>query len=299
MDALVLRQRMEWFVLFCVNLPIPVLLIWKFRAGEITRMNAVISAVICVVFCNAAVLYGVQRGNQGRGRMSPKFILIAALFALAGFSATALTVSHIAHHRSYLDLAMSDTPLDSIQPQQKRLVVELIRQTAANSRENDKLLAEAQKHPLDPQVYSTESFSSIDVMDRTVARLTELVAADAEYYGKQQKAKQHFREQMAIVDPEYLKSWDKGQAPRENFEAATEELQKEWLESVKALYGYSSQHYGELHIKDGKVQFSNPATGVAFNDQMDRSKALHDKLLDAVQRGVEAHRQASEKFVTP
>lgn len=298
MDASKQRQHMQWFVLFLVNLTIPVLLIWKFRLGEITRENAVISAAICVIGLNAAVLYGFRKGTQSSSdRLPPKLIVAAAMFALAGFSATALTVSHVAHHDSDIDLAMSDTPLDSIQPPRTRLLVELIRQTAANSRENDKVIAEARKHPLDPQVYSPESFSSVDVMNRTVARLTQLVTADADYYGKQQAAQRHFREQMATVDPAYLESWDKARAPQENFEAATEELQKEWLESVKALYDYAARHHGELLIRDGKVQFSTPGTNVAFNDQMNRSKALHDKLLSAVQRGEDAHRQAREKFL--
>jgi hypothetical protein len=193
MDAPNQRRHMQWFVLFLVNLTIPVLLIWKFRLGEITERNAVISAAICVVGLNAAVLYGFRKGTQSSSdRLPPKFIAAAAMFALAGFSATALTVSHVAHHDSDLDLAMSDTPLDSIQPPRTRLIVELIRQTAANSRENDKVIAEARKHPLDPEVYSPQSFSSVDVMNRTVARLTAFVAADAEYYGKQQSAQRHF-----------------------------------------------------------------------------------------------------------
>lgn len=300
MDAPNVRQRMQWFVLFCVNLTIPVLLIWKYRAGEITRMNAEISAAICVIGLNALVLYGFHRGIQRMGaRLPAKFTTLAAIFAVLGFSATALTVSHIAHHDSDVDLAMSNVSLDAIQPERKRLLVELIRQTAANSREYDKVVAEARKHPLDPQVYSPESFSSVDAMNRTIARVTDLVAGDAEYYAKQQAAQRHFREQMATADPAYLESWDKSRTPQENFEAASEELQKEWLESVKVLYGYASQHYGELHIKDGKIQFSTSTTNVAFNNLMDRSVALHNKLLGAVQRGVELRRRVSEKFVTP
>jgi hypothetical protein len=300
MDAPNQRRHMQWFVLFLVNLTIPVLLIWKFRLGEITERNAVISAAICVVGLNAAVLYGFRKGTQSSSdRLPPKFIAAAAMFALAGFSATALTVSHVAHHDSDLDLAMSDTPLDSIQPPRTRLIVELIRQTAANSRENDKVIAEARKHPLDPEVYSPQSFSSVDVMNRTVARLTAFVAADAEYYGKQQSAQRHFREQMAIVDPAYLESWNNSRSPQASADATTEEVQGEWLESVKALYDYAAGHYGELLIRDGKVQFSTPGTNVAFNDQMVRSKALHDKLLSAVQRGVGVHRQAREKFLVP
>lgn len=295
MDALNMRQCMQWFVLFCVNLTIPVLLIWKYRAGEITRTNAEISAAICVIGVNALVLYGFHRGIQRKGaRLPAKFIAVAAIFSLVGFSATALTVSRITHYDALGDLAMSNIPLDSIQPVRTRLVVELIRQTAANSRENDKALADAREHPLDPQLYSPESFSSVDVMNRTVARLTEIVAADADYYGKQEAAERHFREQMAVVDPAYLESWDKSRAPQLNFEAATEELQKEWFESVKVLYGCASQHYGDLHIRDGKVQFSTPATNVAFNDQMNRSEALHDKLLSAAQRGAELQKQTGE-----
>jgi hypothetical protein len=301
MDALNNQQRMQWFVLFCANLTIPALLIWKFRACEITERNALISAAICCIGLNGFLLYGFHKGIQrmGGARLRPKVFVVAAILAFVGFSATALTVPRMAHHDSDLDLAMSDAPLDSIQPPRTRILVELIRQIAANSRENDKVLAEAREHPLDPQVYSPQSFASVDVMNRTIARLTAFVVADAEYYGRQQAAQRHFREHMVIVDPAYLESWNKARGPQENLEAATEEIQKEWLVSVKALYDYASQHYGELHIKDRKIQFSTPAANVAFSDQMDRSKALHDKLLAAVQRGVEARRQAGEKFVVP
>lgn len=297
MDVPNYRQHIQWFVLLCVNLTIPAFLIWQFRSGEITQVNAVICAAICIIGLNALVLYGFDRGLRRNGvRVPAKLPMVAAMFGLAAFGATALTVSHVAQQDRYMDLAASNVPLDSIQPLRTRLVVELVRQTAANSRENDNLLRDVQKHPLDPQVYTPASFSSIQVMNRTVTRLTEIIAADNAYYAKQQAARQRFRDQMAIVDPAYLDSWDKASAAQEGAEAATEELEKEWLESVRVLYSYASQHSRELRIRDGQLQFSTPALNDTFRNQMSRSQALHDQLLDAVQRGAEARRRAEKNI---
>ena len=63
-DASTRQERHQWLVLLCVNLTIAALLIWKFRAGEITRTNAVISAAVCVICANAAALYGFYRRIQ-------------------------------------------------------------------------------------------------------------------------------------------------------------------------------------------------------------------------------------------
>jgi len=294
------RERFQLFFLLCVNVTICVLLIAKYRSGEITRLNAIISAAICVVFLNAVMLFALRNAAQKTGHtISRKLLVAASVLAASGFVTTLLVATHSAHHASELDLALSDTPLSSIEPARKRLLVEMLRQTAANSRENDKLLANARQHPLNPQVYTPESFANTQAMQQVVDRLTSIVQADAAYAAKQMAAKQHFRDQMATVDPAYLNRWNDSIRPQDEAQASVEKIQQDWLASVVALYTFAQQNSGEIAIKDGNVQLSPSADDAIFHQLMDQSKAQYQELLAAVQRGVNSQKAAKSRVLTP
>ena len=294
------RERFYLLLLLCVNVALPVVLIAKYRAGEISRYNSLVSAAMCTVLINGAMVYGFWKSIQKTDdKGTKKLFVAAAVLAVFGFLTTFWVVSHADHHGSDLDLAMSDTPLASIEPARQRFLVELIRQTAANSRENDKLVAEVRQHPLNPQVYTAESFANTETMNHTVGRLTDIVQADAAYYAKQQAAKQHFREELAPVDPEYLRSWDNSDRSRVEAQAFLEKLQQDWLASVVSLYAYAQGHFQEISAKDGTVQLGTPADDAVFQKLLNQSKNLHHQLLQGVQQGIDAQKQSSRNLVTP
>jgi peptidoglycan/LPS O-acetylase OafA/YrhL len=111
------RERFHLLLLLLTNVTISVLLIAKYRSGEINRTNAILSAAFCMVFLNAVMLVAFWKSAAKTGdTLSAKLWVAAAAFALCGFSITSLVVAQSPHHDRDVELALSDTPLSSIQP---------------------------------------------------------------------------------------------------------------------------------------------------------------------------------------
>jgi hypothetical protein len=299
-DAGSYRKNLDWMMIGIVNVTIAVWISVKYRLGQTDEKVALISAGVCVVFLNLAVLWAVRRRRGNSGEPLPKSLVLGgAILGIIAFASTAVCVLATSHHSNYLDLAMSNRPLSSIDPEQTRLVVELLRGRAANSRENDKLLAEARRSPLNPALYSADSFAGAAVMKSTVERLTYFIEADFQYSEKQQALMQDFRQKMAQSDPAYLRSWDATRQEQETAEASAEKLEHEWLKSVQSLYAYAEDHTREISLKDGKLHFSAPAVQTTFAQQMTDSTALHDKWLILEQGLAKAKQKSEEKLIMP
>jgi len=299
-DASSYRKKVDWMMIALVNVTIAVWIIVKYRLGQTDEKVALISAGVSVVFLNLAVLWGIRKRRRNSGELLPKSLILGgAIFGFVAFFLTAVYILTTSHHSSYLDLAMSDRPLSSIDPEQTRLIVELLRGRAANSRENDKLLAEARKSPLNPALYSADSFAGAAVMKSTVERLNYFIEADFQYSEKQQAVMQNFRQKTAQSDPAYLRSWDATRQEQETAETSTEELEHEWLKSVQSLYAYAEDHTQEISLKNGKLHFSASAVQTAFAQQMTDSTALHDKWLILEQGLVKAQQKSKEKLIMP
>lgn len=112
--------------------------------------------------------------------------------------------------------------------------------------------------------------------------LTSYTEIDFQYFAMQESAREDFRRKMAICDPEYLKSWDAKQQEQEALDKATNQLEHDWVASVKSLYDYAGQHTRDIIVKGGHIAISDVDVHQIFNDRLDRSKALHSKLLSSV-----------------
>jgi hypothetical protein len=299
-DSVTPRKRLDWLILLCIDVTVPAVVLWKFHLGEISKANALITTAIALIGCNLVLLQAIRKRSQsGEPPIRRQLLLAAFILAAISFASIASAVSFISQKNNYLDLALSNTPLSSITPERTRLIVELLRTRAANSKENDRLLAEVRLHPIKPELYSANSFATVETMYHTVARLADVVNLDADYYAKQQAAMQHFRLQMATVDPDYLKAWDADRQAQEAAEASTEQLTHDWLSTVKALYGYASEHPKDITVKEENLQFATPAVEMTFNGLLNKSKLVQTKLFAMVQKSVEVQRQAKRDLNVP
>jgi hypothetical protein len=287
-------NRNIWIALVCVNAGAPFFEIWKYHSGGINSVTAMLSVAFVLVAFNLMVLWSLfaRVSRKGWPLQRKKLTLGAGAMAVIAFFTTAAGVSLVKQRNNYYDLAMSDRPLSSIEPERKRLVVEYIRRAAANSQEENKAMAEAQKRPIDPAVYSTESFSNQKVMRSTLARLTAYTQIDFEYFSKQQAVREDFRRKMEACDPGYLKSWDDDRTDYEQMEQSANQVEHDWFASVNTLYSYGEQHAGQIEVKEGKVSISDPTVRRKFDDLLSESKALHDKLESVVHDEVRHKQQA-------
>jgi hypothetical protein len=288
----------RWLILVCINCSVPVAILWKYHAGEVTSAVAVLSGAIVLTIGNIVALFGFERRSDRDGiQLKKGFVISATLLAIASFLAILLGVSLVKHRNEYADLAMSNTPLAQIRPERKRLIVELIRRTAAISREENTVLAEAQKVPMNPQVYSPESFANKQTMEATLAQLTKYAEIDFKYFDEQKGAREDFRRKMADCDAEYLKEWNADRKAQEDSEASANRLEHDWFASVSALYLFAEQNAGEITVKDEKTSISNPAVRVSFDDDLfAKSKALHEKLESTAQDEIRQQNQVKERI---
>ena len=205
----------------------------------------------------------------------------------------------IPERNRYLDLAISNVPLSSIQPERDRLVVQLIRQRAINSRDYDNLLVGARERPVFPALYTPESFASQQVMQSTLDQLTKYADMDFQYFQKQQAAMSEFREKMRKVDAAYLASMEVERKGQEAAEQSADRLEHQWLESVTLLYGYAASHSKEISQKDGRLEFATDASKLGFNDKLDRSRTLHQKWQEITRSLIREHGQTTAKYPLP
>jgi len=292
-SAIANRVRSNWLIIGCANGTVPIVIIWKYHAGEIGYTVALLAGAIVLTVGNIAILLGFrQLSKREGGPLGKRLVVGAAVLAIAAFLATILGVSVKKHRNGYLNLALSDVPLSSIEPVQRRLVVELIRRTNANSQEENKAMAEAQKVPMNPAVYSAQSFADQQIIQSTLAHLAIYTEIDFQYSAKQQSAREDFRRKMAVCDAEYLTKWDAQRRRQEDTESAANQIEHNWFTSVKALYDYAEQHARNIAVIDGRISISDVPVRQRFNDLFDQSKALHEKLESAVREEIEPQQKA-------
>lgn len=287
-------NRNIWVVLVCVNAGAPFFEIREYRSGGINPAAALLSAAFVLVALNLIALWSLfaRARRNGWQLQRKKFILAGGAMAVIAFLSITTAVSLVKPRDNYFDLAMSDRPLSSIKPDRKRIIVEYIRRSAANSREENKAMAEAQKRPIDPAVYSPDSSSNKEVMRSTLSHLTTYINIDFEYFAKQQVAREEFRRKMAACDPEYLKSWDASRADYEEMQESANRAEHDWFTSVNQLYSFGEQYAGQIAVKEGEVSISDPAVRRKFNDLLRESQALHGKLESVVHAEVKRQQQA-------
>ena len=266
-----------WIVIGCVNITIPLVIFWNVHTGEINRSVALYTSWICFVGFNVMCLFGAWSRDRRRGRPpSRKLIVQVAGVALPLALLTTIYVDLRAPENSYAALAMSDTPLDSIQPEWKRLVVQLIRERAANSKEYESEAAHMQ--PISPPLYSPESFASVEVMTRTAQELQHAFELDDAYAARLRESMANFREKMRAVDPAYLQAWESARTNEEDAEANIFALEGKWDQSVRVLYEYAAAHQGSIRVRNGSLDFSSPPIKAEFESDERASEELQREL---------------------
>lgn len=283
-------------MLLCMNVTVPVVLVWKTHMGAIPPSIALVSGLLCLLLGNFVLIVAIkrkhQKGQPPSNRLVPGAIGLGAISALI----TSLFVFAVPQRNNYVDLALSAIPLSNIQPEQKRLVVELIRRSAANSRDYEKLVSDAKAKPLSPSLYTPESFANREVIESTIAHLKKYADADCEYSQKQQAALSEFRQKMAQVDPDYLRAWDIKRQGKEAAEQKAALLEREWLESATSLYRYAEAHPREISLNSGHLEFATDAVRLEFSHKQDESKSLYQKWQDVIQ-GLSRHQQQARANV--
>jgi len=276
------RKHRDWLILIIVNLTVPVMVAWEHYRGEASRPVAFISGLASLLVLNAVIVIAIHFRDKRNGNVRQRnFVIAAIILTLFSTLLTAIGVHSTTERNDYLELALSNIPLDQIHPEQKALVVDLVRRSAANSRNYEN--AAAQMKPYSPQLYSAESFANDSVIHSVSDQFKKATAVDFAYREEQMGTMNDFRSKMMKVDPDYLKSFEAGQQEQQMGEINEFQLEKECATATLALYDYAEKHTKDIALKDGQLTFANDAVRAEFSRQLEASKSLNDRLQTAHQ----------------
>jgi hypothetical protein len=285
------RNAKDWLVLVCIDVGVPITIAWERHTGEVGATAAVTIGMVSLVVLNSVLIVVLNARNKRQGQGVPRgFILGAIGLMIFAASLTAISAYSVPEPNDYLKLALSDKPLKDIHPEQRALVVELLRRQLANSKANEQMVAETK--PISPPLYSPESFANEDTMRRIYTEYEKGTQADFSYYNQQQEALNDFRGKMMKVDPEYLKSFDAARGDRATAEAIAFKMEQDSAAATLALYQYTAKHAREITIKNGQLTFSTESVRLEFSGQLDHCKALFNSWQAVVQELAKRQQQA-------
>jgi hypothetical protein len=285
------RNAKDWLVLLCVDLGVPITIAWKRHSGEVSSAVAVVSGLVSLVVLNIVLFAMIHARNKRQAQGMPRRLIMGAigLVTLAAML-TAISAYSVPENNDYIELALSDKPLNDIHPEQRALVVELLRRRLANSRANDHLIADSK--PISPPLFSPDSFASESTIRSVSSAYKIATDADFSYYAQQQEAMNDFRSKMMKVDPGYLKSFEAAQQQRETADAESNKLEQESTAATLALYQYAAIHAEDIEDKNGELAISTERVRLEFSRQLENSKNLFSKWQAVVQEQVRRQQQA-------
>jgi predicted anti-sigma-YlaC factor YlaD len=271
-------RRITW-LLVLVNLSVPAFVFFQRNGNDLGDTKSIwIGWISASLLTTVLVISTYLRLPLGRRRI-PKSIVLTSL-ALVVLSGIITTVSISATPSdNYLAVALSDTPLNSIKPDRKRLMVELIREEKAASDENSRI-AHSMK-PISPALYSVESFANKAAMESTSSQLKQAYDIDQTYAMAKLKARRAFHDKMQKVDPAFLRGVETKMQEEDSTEALIEEDEAKWVSSALSLYDYTATHASNISVNSsGHLTITNEELKRSLLQQVETSKALQQTMIN-------------------
>ena len=278
-DPIRFRNHFVTFILIVINLSIPVFVLLQRNSVDLTDRAYIWVGWISAVLLNVVFLTAMHLRTRHTVQMvSRRSILIASVLAILSGLITTVSISE-SRHDDYLELAQSNIPLSKIQPERKRLLVELIRRDVANSAENNRISKTIK--PISPPLYSVNSFASKEAMKSTSSQLKNDYAIDCSYANAKHQAMQDFHDKMLKVDPEYLREFESRRHDDDVLEASIESAEARWVTSALNLYDYAIAHASTISAdNNGHLVISDQEARKSLLDQITASTALQQAMLN-------------------
>jgi len=169
-----------------VNLSVPAFVLFQRNGNQLTDAANIWVGWISATMLTVMLVIGTYFRLPMDRRQIPRSMVLTSL-ALVVLSGLITTISIAASPSDdYLAVALSDTSLDKIKPDRKRLIVELIRKNKAASDENSRI-AKTMK-PISPALYSVDSFANKTAMESTSSQLKQAYDIDQAYAAAKHQA---------------------------------------------------------------------------------------------------------------
>jgi hypothetical protein len=284
-DPTFVRKHFVIFLLIVVNISAPVFVLLQRNSSGLTDNASIWVGWISVVLLNVVFLTAMHMRTRRTVQMvSRRSILIACVLTILSGLITTVSISATPKD-NYLQLALSPMPLSKIQPERKRLIVELLRRDAANSAENNRIAKTIK--PISPPLYSINSFASKAAMESTSSQLKTDYEIDCAYSTAKHQASFDFHNKMLKVDPEYLREFETKMHDDDVLEATIETAEEKWVTSALNLYDYAVVNASNISVNDGgHLVIADNGVRQSLLDQINASTALQQTMMDARAKAV-------------
>jgi hypothetical protein len=271
-------RRIAWLLLV-VNLAVPAFVMVQRNGNHLTDAANIWVGWISATMLTVMLVVGTFLRLSMDRRQIPRSMVLTSL-ALVVLSGLITTVSiESSPSDNYLAVALSDTPLNKIKPDRKRLIVELVRQNKAASDENSRI-AKTMK-PISPALYSVDSFANKTAMESTSSQLKQAYDIDKAYAMAKHEARQAFHDQMQKIDPDYLRGFDSKMQEDDSLEASIEAEESKWVASALSLYDYATAHASDISLnKDGHLAIASEELKHNLLQQINASTALKQTMMN-------------------
>jgi hypothetical protein len=277
-DAKAIYRRISW-ILVLVNISVPAFVFFQRNVNGLSDAQNIWVGWISATVSTAVLVVATYLRLPVDRRQIPSRMVLTSL-ALVVMSGLITTISIAATPSdNYLAVALSDTPLDNIKPDRKRLMVELIRQEKAASDENSRI-AKSMK-PISPALYSVESFSNKAAMESTSLQLKQAYNLDQAYAAAKLQARRAFHDKMQKVDPDFLRSIESKMQEGDSTEASIQLDEANWVSSALTLYDYASVHASNISVSSsGHLTITNEELKRSFSQRVEASKAMQQTMIN-------------------
>ena len=238
--------------------------------------SALVPALIAYLIAGRKSVRNFNRFAFGFSGLSLLFFLVASR----------PPVSLNQHIGNLMKEAAGTKPLDDSGP---RTLDELIRDTMRDTLDSRESFEQetARFTPELGHLYSIESFSSKDAMNRSLQAVRGVVAADQQY-------SQHIETLPERVEARVQRSGlsesdkrDFMQGIRKSFgnlkvltiRRQAMEVEKQWSDATVGLYDFSLSNSGSIAVDHGRLMVNNEKIRTEFNQRLKQSQTLRDNLL--------------------
>jgi hypothetical protein len=272
-----ISNRRLFMLLLLGSLSVPAFVLFQRGSNGLSDAANIWAGWISASFMTAVLFISFRRRQKAANQMTPRS-MVAIAVGLVLLSGLITTVSIAAFpSKSILEIAQSSVPLSEIYPEQKRIVVELVRQTAANSAAN---IRDAQTmKPISPALYSVDSFASKAIMESTLSQLQEAYRLDQAYAASRRQSMQIFHDKMLKADPDYLRDFESKTRQSDSYEKVLETSEHDWVVSTTNLYNYAIAHADQISLDhDGHLNIRSQEVRQSVLQQIDACRSEEQTL---------------------
>ena len=246
------RLHYDWIAIAGMAVVASTVPVWKYRAGDCTPRVALVSGLFSLLVSYAVLLFAIRARNRRLGLPSQRSLLIGAVFAgMLAAGGLWLMLANEMGEKDLMMTALSSKPISEIRPEEKALFVQLLRKELKRNRDYEQTVS--QSKPLNPPLFSNESFRSLTTMQQQIERLKQVVMLDFAVHDQHERDLAEFRSLMMKRHPAYLKSFDSGIRNKEQSWEEVLSLERQLLNATIDLYEFAARNPENISFQHGNL----------------------------------------------